>query len=425
MPVPFGPYAGRMGTTLNDGLEVRPSWGKRLVGIEGLRGLAALSVLVHHVSLRTAEPGSALIRGSEFLTHGLTLFFVLSGFLLFRPFAASIIEGRTAPSVRRYAWNRFLRIYPAYVVILLVACVILDAAYRYGSPQTSPVDNLGRLTDPGTLIANLFLVQTYIPGTISTGIGPAWSLSAEVAFYVLLPLLAAASMLMARKIRPTLAVWVAPLVLFGVGMMTTVALAIYRRGMTPDESTDSAWGQNWSSVISRSVLAQADLFAYGMVAAVVVCLLRQKQLSVTKGWVKMSLMLGAGLVAFVAVAGPLDALATKGVGVASAMLLLAVVLPSSQEDRQGNRLAAVLEWAPLRYLGLISYSFYLWHNPILWWLKDRGMLFGSSTLEVLLNVLLVLGVTIILSTVTYLLVERPAMRMKARAKHEQKASVAA
>src|SRR5690242_9257170 len=125
-------------TRTGDGeLVAHPSWGRRLVGIEGLRGMAALSVLVHHVTIRLADPDriGGFARIGDWLTHGLTLFFVLSGFLLFRPFAASMVEGRPLPSIRKYARNRFLRIYPAYLVILLLVGLVFGAAYTEGPPQ--------------------------------------------------------------------------------------------------------------------------------------------------------------------------------------------------------------------------------------------------------------------------------------------------
>src|SRR4051794_14188475 len=147
-----------MARTGEGDLAVHPSWGRRLVGIEGLRGFAALSVLVHHVTIRLADSDRIgwFAQVGDWLTHGLTLFFVLSGFLLFRPFAASIVESRPLPSIKKYARNRFLRIYPAYLVIVLLVGLVFGAAYTEGPPQGGSVD-IGYLTDPVTLLADALI----------------------------------------------------------------------------------------------------------------------------------------------------------------------------------------------------------------------------------------------------------------------------
>ena len=78
----------------------------------------------------------------------------------------------------------------------------------------------------------------------------------------------------------------------------------------------------------------------------------------------------------------------------------------------GNAIARLLEWLPFRYVGLVSYSLYLWHLPVIWWLWVHRLTFGDDTRGFLLNIALVLTVTLLLSSATYFLVERPALRMK-------------
>jgi peptidoglycan/LPS O-acetylase OafA/YrhL len=80
---------------------IGPTWGSRLVGIEGLRALAATSVLVHHtVTHAPVQPnlGSIGRWAVPNLASGLTLFFTLSGFLLYRPFAAAVMRNEQLPS---------------------------------------------------------------------------------------------------------------------------------------------------------------------------------------------------------------------------------------------------------------------------------------------------------------------------------------
>ena len=87
----------------------------RLPALDALRAVGAAAVIGTHVGFSTGaisrfEWGGLLAR----LDVGVAIFFVLSGFLLFRPFAAAVATGADRPSVRRYLWRRALRILPAY-----------------------------------------------------------------------------------------------------------------------------------------------------------------------------------------------------------------------------------------------------------------------------------------------------------------------
>lgn len=170
---------------------VGSSFGTRLSGIEGLRALAASTVLVYHVWLFAApgghQPGLGYLgRFMPDLAFGVILFFGLSGFLLYRPFAAALLRGDRRTSFPQYLRNRALRILPAYWAILLITSFVLGSTRirdSEGELVTAP------LSDPAAVAQNAFLVQNYQPRGVVTGIGPAWSLAVEVVFYLTLPLL--------------------------------------------------------------------------------------------------------------------------------------------------------------------------------------------------------------------------------------------
>src|SRR5919109_4752033 len=147
---------------------VAPSSGSRLAGIEGLRALAASSIVVFHCWL-VASPSGAVRLGvmSRFvfpnLPVGVTLFFALSGFLLYRPFAGALMRAQDGPRLRAYLRNRALRILPAYWVILLASACLLQSVFVR---ETAYDLGTGSLVDrPVTLIATGLFVQNYHPST--------------------------------------------------------------------------------------------------------------------------------------------------------------------------------------------------------------------------------------------------------------------
>ena len=171
--------------------------------MEGVRAVAASCVLIYHCWLYGAGGGERAQLGlvNRFLLPhlplGVMLFFALSGFLLYLPFVFSVVNQTKYPDIRRYFRNRALRILPAYWVILFAVGVLLPAAVIRTSPHSI---TLGRLTSSPTLIVrDAALVQDYLPGSMLTGIGPAWSLAVEVVFYLALPLVSWLAAACARR----------------------------------------------------------------------------------------------------------------------------------------------------------------------------------------------------------------------------------
>jgi peptidoglycan/LPS O-acetylase OafA/YrhL len=148
---------------------------RRFPTLNAVRAVAALGVVATHTAFDTGEVnrgafGAFLSR----LDFGVTLFFVLSGFLLSRPFFRAAARQRPRPSYRHFLWKRGLRILPLYWVTVVAALVLLP-------------ENAG--TSPGVWLSNLTLTQIYVEGLLPTGLTQMWSLCTEVAFYALLPAL--------------------------------------------------------------------------------------------------------------------------------------------------------------------------------------------------------------------------------------------
>jgi peptidoglycan/LPS O-acetylase OafA/YrhL len=365
----------------------------RLEGIEGLRALAATAILAFHVWDETAgvQSGASQHLFAN-LRAGVTLFFVLSGFLLYRPFAAAVVRGAARPSVRRYAVNRALRILPAYWAILLLDALLLDR---------------GLLTRPLQLVANFFFAQNYVPryqpsGHHYLGIGPAWSVVIELSFYALLPLLGllAFAAVGRRQMRTAAALTPAAFMLVG----GAAALIAYRAA--PREL-----GDTWQKY---SLPCYAVWFGAGMVLAVVRVLWEDGRLRVARRWPPLATLSGIVLIlgsCKLYYSGTLLFNEYQAVvAVAFAGLMTVVVLTDER-----TRVLRLLEWRPLVAVGLVSYSLFLWNDPIIRWLRDHDLLrSGSGGLVVNLAVAAVLSG--MASVLTYHAIEKRALAMKPKAR---------
>ena len=163
---------------------------------DGYRALAAGAVLLLHVGVasgfafRHSDLGQYVFR----LDVGVAVFFLISGFLLYRPFvAAHLADGGPGPRPGDYFRGRFLRIFPAYWVAL--TAVVL---FQHGP--------MHRIHDLGDFLSYYLLLQQYTVAHHFGGIQQAWTLSVEISFYVFLPLWALAIRALARRASNRLAV---------------------------------------------------------------------------------------------------------------------------------------------------------------------------------------------------------------------------
>ena len=173
--------------------------------LNAVRGIGAVMVVATHAAFNTGQilhgwTGGVWAR----LDFGVTLFFILSGFLLARPFLLAAARGDRGPSVRHYLWKRALRVLPLYWLMVVVA-LTLDPA------------NAG--AGWGVWARELTLTQLYSPTLLPVGLTQMWSLCTEVAFYGLLPVLCL--VLVRTRRRPGLhlpTVWWRAGVLAGLGV---------------------------------------------------------------------------------------------------------------------------------------------------------------------------------------------------------------
>jgi peptidoglycan/LPS O-acetylase OafA/YrhL len=337
--------------------------GLRFRGFNALRALAALGVVAAH-TLTTSPLTSVPKFVVENMATGVALFFVISGFLLWRPFAASLGD-RAKVSVKRFFANRALRIVPLYTVVVLVV---------FFATEAHPADALLKL------VRALSFTGVYTGDDL---LPVAWSLDDEVAFYLLLPVLFL--VLMAWR-RPRQRLMLGVGIIGALSLMSLVALAL--------RPQDQA--------ITGGPLTKFHLFGLGMLLA-----------SLHVRWPRYGLsprMLALGA------AGVIVAFSASGFayqqhlylfnpvcGVASFLLVGITAFSGPQA-----RLTRVLSLRPLVFLGEISYGIYLWHEAIHHVLFNEGVL-SSSYVPGFLEIAVC---TIALATGTYYLVEKPALRLK-------------
>src|ERR1700710_1458209 len=138
-----------------------------------MRAIAAVAVIATHASFWGGAYaqhvfGNALAR----LDIGVAIFFVLSGFLLSRPWFERHARRLPAPSAPRYLWKRGLRIIPVYVLAVVAALTLLPG-------------NNG--ATPALCVKSLLLSNIYVDDHLPDGLTQMWSLATEVAFYLVLP----------------------------------------------------------------------------------------------------------------------------------------------------------------------------------------------------------------------------------------------
>ncbi|OFI37291.1 hypothetical protein BIU82_09410 [Arthrobacter sp. SW1] len=400
--------------------------GNRLPGLEGTRGLlAAMVVLVHTTLLLT--PGVLEATKLGYLGNLIVFFHVMSAFFIYMPYLSAIVEERKFPGTGEYAINRALRVFPAYLTAFLVSNFIFQAVYvqnAYDASATRSDQGSGMITDPVQLLLQLTLLHNYFPTGLQTGLNPSWTLTMEIAFYAILPLLSLGCYALRKRTRINR--WLLALLPAFFLLALGVAGRTFAVMTTPDSDNPlhHEWGASWHAVLARSFLLWCDNFAFGLAAAVLFLAVKRGKLASTPRMRALMLLL---VVLGVGATGAAILLQSHYVAtvlsVASGAALLLIVLPTPGSGAV-PWIARALDVKPLKYLGDISLSIYLWHYPVLL-LVTRWKLIGpDSYLGALWNFGLVLGITIVLSVLSYHFVELPAMKLRPRNKKARAAAAA-
>lgn len=360
--------------------------------LDTLRFVGALGVLVTHVAFQTGQYNSS-VRGTFFarLDCGVALFFVLSGFLLSRPFLSRMSRDAVLPHVGFYAWKRLLRIVPVYLLTVVLVLSLMPPSRGAFWPRW---------------VENLTMTTIYTPHDLPQGLTQMWSLATEVAFYAALPVL-----------------------------MLVVARTVCRRGWNPGPimaillalcAVTVVWLATVDLSTHRSLWLPAFLswFSAGIALAVISVDLTMPQphswsRAVARlGMTPLSCFVFAGAIIMVAstpLAGPtFGDVPTTGEAIVKSLLYTAfavfLVLPGAFGDPDSPALRAIA-WSPLRYLGRISYGLFCIHLLVLYAVfKGRGIeFFTGHFIQVL--VLTIIG-SVAAAALIHVAVETPFDRLR-------------
>ena len=374
--------------------------GVRLSGLDGLRGLAALAVFgVHYnqivdvdVKLGPFDFYLLLVNGE----HGVALFFILSGLLLSQPFWKSVLYGVHWPDISTYFTRRLARILPAFYLALTVL-IILSGYWRYPQAWTDILLHYGFLFN-------------YTEFSIFSINAPFWTLAVEVQFYCLLPLL----FLLLRGRSPRIIFSLLLLLgLLSYGLHFWLVSSIDKVILWPGSSA-LTWIRPYGAVVTHSLLAHLPHFIIGVICGGWLLQLRTNHTRLVEqgDWrheVVFWFSLGLVFLLLATELGERVQIPYGRYGLPLVPLLLGAMIFSAPQTRVASKL---LESAPLRILGTLSYGVYIYHLPVLR-LVDQRM--AESAMDAREH-WLYLGIisfllTLVAATVSYLLVERPVLRL--------------
>jgi peptidoglycan/LPS O-acetylase OafA/YrhL len=333
--------------------------------LDGLRALAVLLVVFYHAFQDTVLGGWA----------GVDLFFVLSGFLITTLLLIEF-QRRNSISIPRFLGRRVARLFPASFV-LLFGYLLLALATKHGTERKNTLETL---FEAATYRANI----TSHPDA-THGLGHMWSLSFEEQFYLIWPIVLL--LMLTFKVRPSLRI--------GFTVLGIVACAVWRNHLWgehvgvarvyywPDTRVDSLlMGCLAAQIFVLGWPARFKLWRFVTPVALLAILVFAFTTRLPSPWVYQ---------------GGLTALALVG-----ALLLLGTVTDAPQW------MLKPLRSRPARRIGLLSYSLYLWHLPILLFLIDQ------AHMGVVPAALVGIPLSFVAAELSYRFVERPFLVLKDR-----------
>jgi peptidoglycan/LPS O-acetylase OafA/YrhL len=369
----------------------------------GLRGIPAVCILLGHAWFFSGgfDPldqslDEKLVARLDGL---LAVFFVLSGFLLYRPMVAHRNGGGPAPKLRDYSLRRFLRLYPAYWVVLTALALYPGLHGVWGENWWA----FYSLTD-------FFSHQSLHEGCpgqggFYCGLPQSWTLGVDLLFYIALPFYAALLAWLARG--RDLRNWMR-IEFLALGVLSVASLAVWL-----------AW--RWEDFVRFTLLGHFYWFALGIALAVISVGYRPHELPralrLVGRYPGACWLVAFGIYLFTAftfypapfTVAPLSGLEYAALILAQGAWAVFLFLPAAFANPNRGVPAKVLGHPVLMWIGVISYGILLWHVTIAATLGVEGTDEDSLT-----AVITSTAMVIPLAATSYYLVERPLMKLKYR-----------
>jgi len=355
------------------------STGRLIPAIDGLRCVAILAVILHHLGGYVAQRtpglefdvarGSVLYKLVNASNSGVQLFFLISGFILAMPFVEAALGTGRQVSLGRYLSRRIRRLHPPYLINLLVLTLLLLVVRHEAWSELGP-----------HLLASSLYLHNIIYRSMSTINGVAWSLEIEVQFYLLAPLLA-----VVYRIPNA---WIRRVIFFISIVLVMVAKGLARQPV--------------SYPLSGSVLYYLEYFLPGMLLADWYASSGEDPVSKKSSNACWDLVAGLGM------AGWAAGVYFELMGVLLPLFLSMVCAGALR----GPRCSQLLSLAPIVLIGGMCYTIYLYHFAVIsfagrWVAPITGGCSYPVALAIQMSV--VIPAILLVSGILFVLIEKPFM----------------
>ena len=351
--------------------------------IDGLRAVAVLAVLAFHIELRKTPGGFV----------GVDVFFVISGYLISSIVFSEIAASRF--SVMSFYERRIRRIFPALFGMLVVSTVF---AFIYLLPAELVNYSKSMLASTASF-SNLYFWQHsgYFDSPTSQPLLHTWSLAVEEQFYISFPIF----LVLIRRFFPQ-RLRVSVVVLFVVSLLSSAIIVYRNQGTAFYMPYTRAWELLLGTMLSLGMFPR-----------------------LRSAWLRnLATLAGIGMIAFSVLFYTQDTLFP---GFSALVPCLGSALIIGAGEAGSSLVGSVLSWRPFVFIGLISYSLYLWHWPIIV-LRHMGLLVGVGAIMSFSHATLVsshrfdmlveIGLSFVLAVLSWRFIERPfrggPMRMSGR-----------
>lgn len=403
--------------SLLDLFVVKSSSGSSLAYLDGIRAVAVILVVLFHCWILAGTPMVVqTVPSTAFAIHyekffatgyfGVDLFFVLSGFLLSQYWLKADFESKPRPDTRRFYRHRFFRILPAYY-----CCVIFMVLFL--TPFLIPTDFVYSITGLFLLSSHLLFVHYLFPlSSASYSInGALWTLTIEMIFYLILPwfvlLFLRNRWMVTLPILAAVTVGWLYLAKNSLGPVVHLMQQSVAKYAVPEDRMRDLLAQQFPGHLVKFGLGMtlANIFVRSRSAMQPGRLLR----IVTNGWMgKLYFITGWVVVGYsmIRVGKASDDLSYYFISRILVAIGFTLILAGLLFG--GNVLQAIFGITPLRLIGIVGFSAYLWHMPITYLILKYPAIAALAPQQrfpsVVWHTALLLGV---ISCLMYLLVEKP------------------